>query len=125
MRRSLNRIAFLLIAFAIPRPNVRAQETIGTGGDTFQLRAYRGVRHSVEESGTGNNQVTIHRFVLDDAQHAQWFASKIYDDYTLTKGNVLAPMRTGLGPVDSHCGDERVSQLAISRGDGALGIVAV
>lgn len=65
--------------------------------NSFQLRAYRGVRHMVEQ----RNQVTIHHFILDDTQHAGWFASKIYSDFALTVGNTLTQLSTPLGPMDA------------------------
>src|SRR5579871_5711322 len=56
-------------------------------GEKYQLRAYRGIRHRVEQHGERDAAVTIHYFFLDDARHAGWFASKIYSDFALTSGN--------------------------------------
>jgi len=83
------------MALAAAGVNLPAQDS--PSGDTFQLRAYRGVRHTVEQ----NAGVTVHRFFLDDAEHARWFASKIYSDYSLTLGNTVVPIHTKRGPVDA------------------------
>jgi len=94
------------MAFAAGGLNLLAQHASPTGpsaqtGDTYQLRAYRGVRHTVELRGSVGGEVTVHRFILDDARHAVWFASKIYSDYALTFGNTVVPMRTAPGRVDA------------------------
>ena len=68
---------------------------------SYQLRGYHGIRHRVEQTGAGDDAVTLHRFTLDDAEHAGWFASKIYNDFVLTAGNSLVPLQTSIGPVDA------------------------
>jgi hypothetical protein len=70
------------------------------GPQSYELRGYRGIRHSIEQIGDGDGAVTVHHFRLDDAEHAGWFASKIYSDFALTVGNTLVPLQTSAGPVD-------------------------
>jgi len=67
---------------------------------TYRQRGYGGIRHWVEQRGTGDSQVTLHRFHLDDAEHAVWFASKIYSDFALTSGNTVKTLPTPSGPID-------------------------
>ncbi|MHB9024087.1 MAG: LamG domain-containing protein [Armatimonadota bacterium] len=66
------------------------------GTENLSLRGYRDFRHSAEARGG----LTIHRFTFGSAERAAWFASKIYADFELTRGNALKTLATKDWPVD-------------------------
>ena len=102
-------IGLSALAAALPGSHARAADPVSTSaenssstsGRDFRLRGYGGVRHDIEQRGAGENEVTVHHFVLDDPQRAGWFTSKIFSDFTLTVGNKLTKLQTPAGPVDA------------------------
>jgi hypothetical protein len=68
--------------------------------EEFHLRGYRGIRHQGTFVGTGPDAVALHRFAFDDATHAQWFVSKLYSDFALSRGNAVREIAIAAGPAD-------------------------
>jgi hypothetical protein len=95
---------FLLALTALATAGRAADQAPGAASaelQSYQLRGYRGIRHSTEQLGAGDDAVTLHRFTLDDAEHAGWFVSKLYSDFALTSGNSVTPLPTAQGTVDA------------------------
>ena len=65
----------------------------------YALRGY-GEFSRVDKPGTQAG-VDVHEFTFADAAHAVIFVSKLYSDYELSRGNTVAVLDTGSGPVDA------------------------
>ncbi len=90
--------AFLAAAaFFTTPPNAGADDFRGE----FHLRGYRGIRQESQRLGEASAAIVVHRFVFDDARHAQWFVSKLYADFALTQGNRVKMVTTAKGPADA------------------------
>jgi hypothetical protein len=99
--RSLSRCCYaaVLVAAALftTPPNAGADDLRGE----FQLRGYRGIRHESQRLGDGAGAIVVHRFLFDDARHAQWFVSKLYTDFSLSRGNNARTVTIAKGPTDA------------------------
>ncbi len=67
----------------------------------FHLRGYRGIRHESQRLGEASSAIVVHRFVFDDARHAQWFVSKLYADFAMSRGSSVKTLPTTKGPADA------------------------
>jgi hypothetical protein len=101
MLRRHFRIAFIASLLLLLGGTICPADPASNPAESFELRGYGVVRQSIEQLGGGTKVVTVHRFVLSDAEHAGCFASKIYSDFALTAGNTVMPLATPLGPVDA------------------------
>ncbi|HEY3418312.1 MAG TPA: beta-galactosidase trimerization domain-containing protein, partial [Armatimonadota bacterium] len=75
---------------------VLALSAWAAGTESMSLRGYRDFQHSVETRGGA----TVDRFTFGSAERAAWFASKIFSDYELTRGNTVKTLATKDWPVD-------------------------